>query len=360
MLERNGIGIGINPPATNVVRTRITGRWARADPSNNAATNGTEATVNAEPEGCGDDVPDSAMSMCGARARTKSWKLKQDHRSHCHCSHTAGSHDRLTRVELDRKTDRSGVQHHRNQMKPKIEFRQVVVIIGLIILIWPQPSQAKITHYRASDSIKLPKFNFPTTATPIPKEKPHQLFEPPNEETEGLQRYLWDDWRRTEGPLSPTQRGQGGINQPLRQPSSAFHCYDIESKDNLITRYSLTNISTCESRPNQYTEATMAEMMVLHLNKESNVVADSCRLTVSKRLSFCDNVFFRNYGSKLLVIEEPVYLDPDQCQDIIAHQRLSIVFEGQDVKFDVNPSGESHFAFYSIGNLDDDGWCFTK
>jgi hypothetical protein len=75
------------------------------------------------------------------------------------------------------------------------------------------------------------------------------------------------------------------------------------------------------------------------------------------RVHFCDRWLFRNYGSKMLVVEEPLTLTPIQCKEILTRRRLKIVHEELAVEFDVNPSGSTSHVFWAIGSLDNLGWC---
>ena len=52
-------------------------------------------------------------------------------------------------------------------------------------------------------------------------------------------------------------------------------------------------------------------------------------------------LFYRSYGEKLTVIDQPFELTADQCWNIVQHKELDIVHEGQRVFFKVNPNGQT-------------------
>ena len=122
----------------------------------------------------------------------------------------------------------------------------------------------------------------------------NQQFEQLRADNLRLERFLRQD-RSQPIPLGSSQpRVRRRASERAREPSSRYFCYNVdEPHDDDIEMFSLTNITTCQPRADQFSAPTNVEMMVLNLNQESKVVAHSCRLAITKVVHFCGDYFYR-------------------------------------------------------------------
>ena len=141
----------------------------------------------------------------------------------------------------------------------------------------------------------------PNLSSPRPNDDLiNQQFEQLRADNLRLERFLRQD-RSQPMPLGSSQpRVRRRASERAREPSSRYFCYNVdEPNDDDIEMFSLTNITTCQPRADQFSKPTNVEMMVLNLNQESKVVAHSCRLAVTKVVHFCDDYFYR-YVTKII------------------------------------------------------------
>ena len=253
-------------------------------------------STNAGPEDCKDDDV-SASTIPALHGPTRPGSTCRKFQQSCcipsHRSCPISGHGGVGGLELDRQVGPpsrwpDGLKWiMRLKLKEAtfgLKMKEAYILI-LYLALWPQPLLLDAKIYRASATIKLPDFG-PMFTEPVAstteRTKNPSLEAPKNQKAEPLL-YSWDKWQGSEGPLLPPVRDRREANRLLRQPSSQFHCYDIENKENLIERFSLTDMPKCETRSDRYENAVPAEIMILHMNHESSIIADSCRLTISKR-----------------------------------------------------------------------------
>ena len=53
-------------------------------------------------------------------------------------------------------------------------------------------------------------------------------------------------------------------------------------------------------------------------------------------------------------------LSPEECRNVIAHNRLAIKYMDQAIDLPVNPVGETVHIYWLHGHLDDHGWCSSR
>ena len=185
----------------------------------------------------------------------------------------------------------------------------------------------------------------------------NQQFELLREDNLRLERFLRQDRSQPVPMASPQPRVRRRASERAREPSSRYFCYDVDDQHDDIEMFSLTNITTCQPRADQFSSPENVEIMVLNLNHKSKVTAHSCRLATTKRVHFCDDYFFRSYGEKLTVIDRPFELSAAQCWSIVRNKQLDIIHEGKLLNFNVNSNGQTDIVYWAHGNLDNEGWC---
>lgn len=110
-----------------------------------------------------------------------------------------------------------------------------------------------------------------------------------------IESYVRDNWPASGIYFEPGARKKRSTNRLPRKASNDYECYDIQDPRNRIRKYSLTNITTCQARPDRYEDAVDVEATILHLNRKTKIVAEACRLSVTKRFVY-KNHDFRNSG----------------------------------------------------------------
>lgn len=185
----------------------------------------------------------------------------------------------------------------------------------------------------------------------------NQQFELLREDNLRLERFLRQDRSQPVPMISSQPRIRRRASERAREPSSRYFCYDVDDQHDDIEVFSLTNITTCQPRADQFLGPENVEIMVLNLNHKSKVTAHSCRLATTKRVHFCDDLFFRSYGEKLIVIDKPFELSAEQCWGIVKNKKLDIIHEGQRLNFNVNSNGQTDLVYWAHGHLDNEGWC---
>ena len=121
----------------------------------------------------------------------------------------------------------------------------------------------------------------------------NQQFEMLREDNLRLERFLRQDRSQPVPMVSSQPRIRRRASERAREPSSRYFCYDVDEKYDDIEMFSLTNITTCQPRADQFSGPENVEIMVLNLNHKSKVTAHSCRLAVTKIVHFCDDYFYR-------------------------------------------------------------------
>lgn len=97
-----------------------------------------------------------------------------------------------------------------------------------------------------------------------------------------------DSWPTSGVYFNPRPRIRREEDQP-RQQQKEFLCYDVTSPFARIQRFSLTNLTDCTANPKRYDDPVPVEMVILHKNDKSKLLAKSCSVLVTQRIHYCDS-----------------------------------------------------------------------
>ena len=119
-------------------------------------------------------------------------------------------------------------------------------------------------------------------------------------------------------------------------------------------KYSLTNLTDCKHSADKFLPPINVSATVLHLNRRAKRQVHTCRLTYSKRIHFCEDTFYRHYGSKIIALEKPVTLSAKECWHIINTGIAKFEFEEERFEFQTASTGITPYVIFNRGGLDDE------
>ena len=213
--------------------------------------------------------------------------------------------------------------------------------------------------------------HIPTSPTPDQTEEPAQAhlaqqdLDNLNKAVDDLEedytnlRRTMDSWPTSSVSFNPRLRTRRDEDQP-RQQQKEFLCYDVTSPFAQIQKFSLTNLTDCAANPKRYDDPAPVELVILHKNDNSKLLAKSCSVLITQRIHYCDSWLWLSYGSKYLVVERPHHLTREECENIYQTRRLQISYAGKKIDLELHRVGPTIHKFWLHGKLDDRGWCTNR